>query len=277
MDKDADKRIFLGFMKKQDYLIACGLAVLAVFIWLRDTAWMTSLDDTLPILVALPLFVWLMMPWEWRSDPPAYSVNLFAFGVALFSIGIGLNITFLLTVAWAALLSTWLMARLREDRLPDYYKLLPLAVMAFPWVSLDFTRVGWWFRLSGAWVTEALLSRAGFSVLREGTLLNINGLLISIEVACAGLNTLQSMLISGTIVAYTFLSHLPIYWLSFPFLILMAWIANTIRIIVICLLALLISPAFVMGPFHSWSGWGVIMLMFGLCWFVFSWASKRKR
>lgn len=256
-------------MRRDDYLFALALVLLAVFIWFRDTAWMTSSDDTLPIIVALPLFVWLNT-WQWKSTPAHYSTSLLAIGICVFVSGIGLNITLLLTIGWVVLLSVWLTARLEDEVLPSYYKLLALPILAFPWISLDLSQLGWWFRLSGAWITEEVFALTTLPVVREGTLLNINGIPISIEVACAGLNTLQSMLISGTIVAYLLLANTARYWLAFPILIFLAWVANTIRILVICLLALIVSPEFVMGPFHTWGAWGVLMLMFGLCWVTLS-------
>lgn len=257
-------------MKIQDYFIFFGLAVLAVFIWFRDTAWMTTSDDTLPIIVALPLFVWLGAPWMWSASIPNYSRSLIVSGTVIFIAGIGLNITFFLAMGWVILLAAWLNERLQKETLPTLHKLFILPLISFPWISLDLNRAGWWFRLSGAWISEYVFTWMGFAVERQGTFLNIDGINISIEVACAGLNTLQSMLISGCIVAFILLKDTPRYWLSIPVIIFMAWTANTIRIIVICLLALLISPAFVMGPFHIWGAWGVLMLMFALCWLVFS-------
>lgn len=257
-------------MKKVDYLVVIGLLFLAIFIWMRDLAWVTSSDDTLPILVSLPLFVWLGMPWKWSSSPPEYSKDLLVVGVCFFCAGIGLNITFLLTIGWVVLMTVWMKARLQKETLSHYYKLLVLPIMAFPWIALDFDSLGWWFRLSGAWVADNVFSWTGFDVSREGTLLKINGLTISIEAACAGLNTLQSMLISGAVVAYLILGNTSHYWFAFPFIFLMAWVANTIRILVICVIGLLVSPEFIMGPFHIWTGWFVLILMFGICWFSLS-------
>ena len=257
-------------MRKEDLSIFLGLCLLAVFIWLRDTAWMTTSDDTLPILIGLPLFAWLGSPWKFTNTPSNYPSKNIILGVSLFVIGIGLNFTLLLTMGWMVFLYTWLKERLDKNNFQNNKKLLLLPFMSFPWVSLDFTQTGWWFRLSGAWITEVVFASWGFDVNREGTLLNINGIPISIEVACAGLNTLQSMLISGTIVAFIFLKDTWRFWLSLPLIILMTWVANTLRIIFVCLLALWISPAFVMGSFHVWGGWGVLMLMFGLCWLLFS-------
>jgi exosortase/archaeosortase family protein len=257
-------------MTRNDLTILLGLAFLAVFIWLRDTAWVTTSDDTIPIMLAIPLFIWLGAPWKWRNTPPHYSLKLVSIGAAIFSLGIGSNITLLLTIGWVIFLSAWLTQRLTSHSLSNYYKLLALPLLAFPWISLDLSRIGWWFRLSGAYVTEHVFSWTGFDVIREGTILIINGQLISIDVACAGLNTLQAMLIAGTIVAYAFLGQSKRYWLAFPLLVVIGWISNTLRIIITSLLALAISPAFVMGPFHIWIGWVVLVIMFALSWLVFS-------
>lgn len=258
-------------MRKNDYVIALLLCLLGIFIWVRDPAWLTSSDDTLPILTAIPLFIWMGYPWQWRTEEPHYSIEKAILPICLFVLGIALNLTLLLSISWVILLNIWLSQRLKKELLPSYYKLLILPLMAFPWVALDFNQIGWWFRLSGAWVTEYFFIFLGAHVQREGTLLIINRLPISIEVACAGLNTLQSMFISGTVVAYLFLKDSPRYWMSLPFLFGISWIANTIRIIVICLIALSMGAEFVMGSFHIWSGWGVLMLMFFLCWHLFSW------
>lgn len=246
------------------------LSLLAIFIWVRDLSWASSSDDTLPIIIALPLFIWLGAPWKWRSGEIHYSIRQPAVGIFVFVLGIGLNLTLLLTAGWVILLNAWLSERLQKESLQNFHKLLILPIMAFPWISLDLNQIGWWFRLSGAWVTEQFFKLIGLSVAREGTLLNIDGLPISIEAACAGLNTLQAMLISGSVIAYILLKDSNRYWLSLPLLIVMSWIANTFRIIVICVIALIAGADFVMGSFHVWSGWGVITLMFFLCWGVFS-------
>lgn len=245
------------------------LILLAAFIWLRDMSWMTSSDDTLPILVALPLFVWLGEPWEFKSTFQPLSTYKIALSVILFLIGIGINSTLILTIGWTLLLWTWLVARTDPLKLPALRKLLILPMMAFPWVSLDADRIGWWFRLSGAWAAAKFFAFVGTNVTQEGTLLVINGLPISVEVACAGLNTLQSMLISGSVVAFLILGETNRYWWNLPLLVGISWLANTARIIMISAAAVLISPKFALGSFHQVGGWAVLIFMFGLCWFVF--------
>jgi exosortase len=156
------------------------------------------------------------------------------------------------------------------ETLPSIKKLLILPLMAFPWVALDADRVGWWFRLSGAWAAAHFFKLLGYDVQQEGTQMIVNKLLISVEAACAGLNTLQSMLIAGTVVCYLILGETNRYWWNLPVLVIMSWVANTARIIFISTAALTISPKFATGEFHVWGGWAVLIVMFCLCWFIFA-------
>lgn len=250
-------------------LLTC-LFLLALFIWFRDTSWISSSDDTLPILVALPLFLWVGSPWTFRDDPQAISTKWIAVSAPLFFLGIALNVTFILTAGWVALLWAWLRARLTKENLESAKKLLILPFMAFPWVTLDADRIGWWFRLSGAWVTAKFYELLGYDVKQEGTQLLVNKITISVEVACAGLNTLQSMLIAGSVVCYLILGHTNRYWWNLLLLVFMSWFANTVRIIFISGAALWISPKFATGEFHVWGGWALLLFMFCLCWFIFN-------
>ncbi len=263
-------------MKKDDYAILLALILLAIFIWMRDTAWMSTWDDTLPILIALPLFVWLGIPWQFQEEMsmPSYS-TYFAVG-ALFLLGILTGVTFLLTLGWVLLLWSWLKARTNPTTHSQTKKLLVLPLLAFPWITLDATILGWWFRLSGAYATSVFFTLLGFNVRREGTQLFINQLPVSVELACSGLNTLQAMLIAGTFVAFLFLGNSNRYFWNIPLLILVAWLANTLRIIVLCLAAVFISPEFALGTFHTWGGWLVLMLMFLCCWLFFSWQETQE-
>jgi exosortase len=256
--------------KNTDYLIILCLLAYACFIWLRDTTWMTSSDDTLPILVAIPLFYWMGSPWKFKENRDPITIHQIAICVLLFLLGIVLNITLILTISWTYLLWIWLSSRLPQEKLSSVKKLLVLPMMAFPWVSLDADRIGWWFRLSGAWAAAHFFSLVGAQVTREGTTLVVNQMPISVEVACAGLNTLQSMIIAGSVVAYLTLGNSSRYWWNLPLLVVVSWLANTTRIILISIAALVISPKFALGNFHQFGGWAILVLMFCLCWLIFS-------
>ena len=173
-------------MNNKDYGMLAALVLLAVFIWFRDTAWMSSSDDTLPILVALPVFIWLGWPWQFQPEETFhFSLKRIVFIVLLFLVGIVAQNTLLLAIAWTYLLWSWLSQRLEPASLGSVLKLLILPIMAFPWITLDMQTLGWWFRLSGAWITAHLYSLAGFDVLYSGTNILIDQTPISVEAACS--------------------------------------------------------------------------------------------
>jgi len=252
-------------MNTRDRGILAVLVVLAAFIWLRNRSWLDSSENSLPILAGLPVFIWLGSPWKWRSEPAELPLS----GVIGFLLGIILEMTLLLTLAWTVVLWCWLSRRIVSTSLDNLRKLMVLPLFSFPWILLDFERIGWWFRLSGAWFVEKVFLLLQFDVTRQGTDVVVQGLPMSVEAACSGINALQSMLIAGTVLAFIFLGRSTRYWWNLPVLVVMAWMANTLRILVITVAALAVSPAFAMGTFHNWSGWLVLCLMFCLCWLVF--------
>jgi exosortase/archaeosortase family protein len=256
-------------MNRRDGAFVAMLLLLAGFVWVRDRSWMSSAADALPIVCALPLFVWLAGPWRFRSRPTPLSPGWLMGSGLVFLSGIVADATLLLALGWTSLLWAWLSVRLAPSRLPAVKRLMILPVLAFPWLVLDGQAVGWWFRISGAWVAGGLFSLAGLDVVRDGTRLLVEGLPVDVSAACAGLNTLQAMLIAGTSAAYLFLGNHSGYWPNILLLALFSWMANTFRIIAICLAALTVSPAFAAGLFHRWGGWLVLFVMFGLCCWIF--------
>lgn len=259
-------------MNKDD-LIALGiLSLLALFIWLRDFNWITSLPDTLPILACFPIFIFLGAPWRWKYETTQVSPSFLQSStiVVIFLAGIAVDLTILLTLAWTLLLWSWLSMRLETPSRQQLLKLLVFPMMAFPWISLDGQPIGWLFRLSGAWVVANIYSLLGLNALQQGTKIVVNNFPISIDVACAGLNTLQSMLIAGSALAYLYLGGKNRYWFNIALLPLLAWVANTMRVFILTAAVLLAGPEFALGIFHTWGGWLVIVLMFTLSWLIFS-------
>lgn len=257
-------------MTSKDYGVLVALAFLAVFVWSRDTTWMSSAEDTLPILVALPVFYWLGRPWNLLPGGNLeYPTGSLVTCVVLFLIGIVSDSTVLMAIAWTWLLWIWLKQRTPVKNHSSIQKLLVLPFMSFPWVTLDMQNLGWYFRLSGAWVTANLFELLGYPVKWEGTMIFIDQLPISVEAACAGLNTLQSMLIAGSVVAYVILGSTNRYWPNLFLIFVMAWFANTMRIVVISAVALAFGREFALGAFHTWGGWFILVLMFVTCWMIF--------
>jgi exosortase len=261
-------------MNNTDRTVMAVLTGLAAFIWFRDTRWMSSAADCVPILVAIPLFVWLGGPWRFEDRPVEFNNSLLMIGGIFFALGMAGNLTFLLSLAWTVLMWSWLRNRIYPELARTAKYLLPLPFLAMPWITLDGAAIGWWFRLSGAAVTSAFFKLMAFRVEHDGTFININGVPISVEAACAGLNTLQSMLIAGVALAFVLLNSRRYFWLNVALLIPLAWLANTVRIVVLSGAALTFSSEFVSGTFHDLSGWLVIMVMFLVCWAAFALQNK---
>ena len=255
-------------LKKHDWVTIAYLIVTAVWIWLRDLTWLGSVEDTLPVLFALPIAWWLGQPWERLTKSSQRSTSALVVGCLLFIGGVVTNLTFLMALGWAALLFRYLKS--------SYYsgvcglkRLILLPILAFPWIATDFNIIGWWFRLSGAWMSAQLFRLVGFSVEQQGTFVTVEGLPVSIEAACSGLNLLQSLLIAGSALAIVKLPSSRRFWIAIALLPLIAWLTNTVRIIFITILALTFGVEFAVGLFHTWGGLLVIVLMFIACWKIF--------
>lgn len=263
-------------MKTRDLASLVAFGALAVLIWLRDRTWFGAAEEVLPALAALPLFWWLGQPWQLGQGDGRFAKRWLALGCVCFFLGIALNLTLLLAAGWTSALWAWLRGAIPESDHQRIIRLLVLPFVAYPWITLDLQPVGWSFRLSGAWVTEMLLSGAGLQVTREGTHMLVQGMPVSVDASCSGLKVLQSLLVAGTLLAYSLLGRSRRYWWNVIGLLPLAWLANTARIVTISLAALTFGPEFAMGLFHSWGGLMVLVLMFLVCWLIFRFQQPRQ-
>jgi exosortase/archaeosortase family protein len=262
-------------LHRKDIAYLFILLSLGLYIWTRNLRWLNSIDDAMPVLFALPLFIHLGSPWTFRDhrdEVPALSVV----GIIFFGwVGLLMDSTLLLTFVWVIALWAWLSVRLTSGSRIHARRLMLLPILAFPWILLDASTLGWGFRYSGAYVAEGFYSLIGFHVVREGTLLNVQGLNLNVEAACSGLRMLQATLITGTAVAFVCLRDRKYYWWHLPVLLFFVWVANTTRIISIGAAALTFGVTFAEGAFHTWGGLLIICVMFGLCALMFSAAKNR--
>lgn len=263
-------------MNGRDLVFFSILLALAAFIWGRDVSWLASSDAALPIFAALPLMVWLGWPWQLKQNPQSFPSWAPPAAAALFLGGILLDLTLLLVLGWNLLLAGWMLARIEKSR-TEISRLLVLGLLAFPWITLDIQQLGWWFRLSGAIVTAQIFDATGYAVVRDGTDLLVGGHSISVEAACSGLQTLQSMLIAGVFAATVVLRNSRFFWFNIALLIPLAWLANTLRILLLTAATLWKGRAFAQGSFHEFGGLAVVILMFALCCLIFQAQRDRPR
>lgn len=238
-----------------------GLGAYAGFIWLRDLGWISAAEDTVPVLVAIPLCLWMGKPWEWRQEPGMVSPWLLISAILLGLAGILMDTTLLLAGSWCLLAMAFCRAWLA------YFapRLLLLALLGFPWIHQSADAIGWWFRYTGAGVAAGFFRLFGQSVTRDGTFLHINQMPLNVEAACGGLNVLQAMLVAGVVVALRTMPAGKPFWIASLLLLPFAWLANTLRILMIGVSGLVVGPEFAMGWFHTFGGWVVLCLMFLLC------------
>lgn len=248
-----------------------GLLALAVFVWLRDLTWVARASDTIPVLAALPVLFWLGMPWDKKQPDWTFAEwRVVWTGVICFILGIVTNLSVLFAAAWAQTFWAIAHAGLHVDPSRRLQRLLPLAVLAFPWISLDCEFIGFWFRLSGAQVAESFLKWQGVAVQRIGTLMSIGSVELDVSEACGGLNSLQTMLIGGFALAYIQLSHSKWFWLSVPILVIAAWFANTLRVLLTAYIVVWGEPQWATGQNHEWQGLVVLFACFLACAGIFT-------
>jgi len=212
------------------------------------------------------------MRWKWSAREPSQPPGSAYLGLGLLAGGTITDSALLLAMAWVAALDAFQTAYVEDAP----RRLLVLPLLGFPWVNQTLQSLGWLFRFTGARAVQGLFTICGLPVHREGTLLLIKDLPLSIEPACAGLNVLQSTLIVGCLLICARLSGWR-FWAAMGTLLPLAWLANTIRIFMLGCAGLWIGPDFANGWFHKWGGWLVLCLMFLLCESLFSLLTARKR
>jgi exosortase/archaeosortase family protein len=219
-------------------------------------------EETLPILAAVPLFLWLGAPWRLKeAQVPVRPQPLVA--VALVAgMGLTFELTLLLAAAWTFALWNWVRDRIAGNPV-DLRRLSILPLLAFPWVSLDLNPVGWWFRLSGAWVVDHVYSAIGFTVVREGTSLLVGGIPIEVAAACSGMNSLQGILLAGLVLTWIESGRSRFYWGIVASLPALAWVANTVRVCSVVAMAVGLGPETANGALHQIGGWTVVLVV---CW-----------
>jgi exosortase len=260
-------------MNKKALLPIAGLVILGAFIWLRGAPAAQGAADTLPLLAAFPLYLWLTMPQKWAKPPVARIPWTVFAGLALTLGGIVGDSALLLSAGWIAFLDAFQFAFL--EKIPRRFLVLPF--LGFPWLTQNLQSLGWVFRFTGAGAVQFLFMTLGVAVRREGTLLYIRDLPLSIEPACAGLNVLQSMLIVGCLLICIRVPRGWRFWAALASLVPLAWAANTLRIFMLGGAGLLFGSDFARGWFHEWGGWLVLCLMFLLCERVFNLLAVRRR
>jgi exosortase/archaeosortase family protein len=112
-------------------------------------------------------------------------------------------------------------------------------------------------------------------VTRAGTSLQIEDQPLAVDAACAGIDTLQSTLVAGLWLAET-LRTPGAWWRAVAVLPLLAWLANTARIVMLGAVAVTAGHEAAKGAFHEWGGLSVVVLVFVLAGAWVAWLRARE-
>lgn len=231
------------------------LGLLAIAIWMLDLSWYLQAPDSIIILLLIPLAVFFAS--KSKGMPRELSTIRLYLLTLLLGLGVIANSMLLMAFAWGGLAQY---VFFRETTLSQK-RLWLLCSGAFPWVLIDLYQVGWLFRLSGAAITGVFYDLIGLNVQVNGTQLLIGEMPVSIEAACGGLQLLQVLLSGGVALTLIQFPRERGFWTMIGLLPVLAWLANTFRIIVICGWGLFFGVESASGAFHTWGAMVVVVTM----------------
>lgn len=246
--------------RHQRWLLITVLFGTACLVWLNDRAWLANMADTLPLAAGIPLAWWLGSPWIPRDtiDPGHHAKATVAASLGFLFGWLVSNLT-ILSLSWTLLACLFIRAiyQPRSGR----PRLAWLLLLSFPWIALEWPQTGWWFRLSSAWAAERFFNLLAMPAVREGTFLNVMGVPIDIEPACAGWNVLQLTLLTGVTMGSLELPATRRFNILLCLLPVLSWSANFLRILLLSALALSFDVSLASGVLHGLTGLGVVALV----------------
>jgi exosortase/archaeosortase family protein len=252
-------------LRQQRWLGGAVLVLAAFLVWARDTRWLAFPADSLPLALGLPLAWMLGRPWLSIQKPTPMSPALkggLGLGLLLFGIGWLLPNLTLLAFAWSLLALVWAERNLQAQA--GRSRLIWLLMLSFPWLILEWQSIGWAFRLSSAAVCEVIFKLLQMPVTREGVNLNVMGIPIEIEAACAGWNLLQLSLLTGVAFGSSEIRSPRRFALLLVALPAISWLANFLRILLISAVALSLDAEVAGGTIHGLTGLAVLAAVLGM-------------
>lgn len=168
------------------------------------------------------------------------------------------SVLLLAGIAW----TFWGMARFRTLVFP----FILLATMV-PLPALVYNTVAAPLQLFASGVATNLAQALGVSVYRDGNIIHLANLSLGVEEACSGLNSLSALVVGSLLLGFlediSVLGRILLFALSVP----LAIAVNVVRVTGTAVLADY-KLELAMGFYHSFAGWVVFVLGFGLLWLL---------
>lgn len=169
------------------------------------------------------------------------------------------RISFILLLAGLA--STfWGFARLQTLAFP-----LVLLLTMVPLPALVYNAVAAPLQLLASAVATDIAQSLGVSIYRDGNIIHLASTSLGVAEACSGLNSLSSLVVGSLLLGFleeaSMIGRILLTLLSVP----LAIAVNVLRVAGTAVLADY-QPDYAMGFYHSFSGWLVFVLGFGMLW-----------
>lgn len=249
--------------KNRAWVGGYALALAAMLIWARDLSWISFPEDAIPLIFGLPVAFMLGGPWIVEKSQCSNAKRIImAMALAVLALGWIIGSIALLAVSWSFVAILWADSNFKYNSLRT--RLIWLLVLSFPWLVIECQPVGWALRVSSAVAAESFFIWLHLPVLREGTLLNVMGIPIEIEPACAGWNLLQLTLLMGVSMGAMEIRSTKRFYVLLVFLPLISWAANLIRILTLSTVALTFGVDVADGPIHSFTGFALLGVVIAL-------------
>lgn len=137
----------------------------------------------------------------------------------------------------------------------------PLVLLLFmiPVPGIVMKSITFPLQLLASSMAERVLDLSGYSVLREGNILNLAGQQLSVAEACSGIRALMSLSFFSLCYGYLFDSRISMRWLLLAAAIPTALVANAGRIVITGVLAGF-DEKLATGVYHNLSGWVIFLI-----------------
>jgi exosortase len=153
----------------------------------------------------------------------------------------------------------WGWDHVRSVRFPLLFLLLMIPVPAIVFNQLTFP-----LQILASKLAAAALPLLGVPVLREGNIINLPAMSLEVADACSGIRSLFSLITLAVICGYTVRQRRGLSALLIMAAIPVAVLANALRIIGAGLLVQYWNANKAEGFFHTFSGWLVFLMSFGM-------------
>jgi exosortase/archaeosortase family protein len=253
-------------------LQALGLLLAAIGVWACDTAWLADLSDHLPLALGLFIVWYFGRPWNLLPEPASWP-RLIWLAIPFYVLGWLTGTMWMMSVGWALAFQAYARRYFGQN----HYKLAAVALFSFPWLVLEFPQIGYFFRYSACQLISFAFTVIGMPVVWQGTTIQILGLPIDVLPACAGWNMLQLSLLTGLTIAALELKKKSSFIVFLILLPVIGWLANVLRIFLLAVIALTISPQVASGPAHSPTALVVLMMVLALSHWICMAMAERSR